>query len=176
MDKIRLYKLAYRLLDSSTPLKTDCGSLCGKACCKGDEESGMHLFPGEESIYVDTPSFLSIKPTLINYTPADSVKLAVCRGSCDRSLRPLSCRIFPLVPYIDSNNVLSVMVDPRAELVCPIAGLADRKKVNQFFVRNVKRAFQILIKDKDIGEYIKWLSGYIDDYKNVKSMFQKGGI
>ena len=34
-----------------TPLSADCGLVCGKACCKGDKETGMLLFPGEDTAF-----------------------------------------------------------------------------------------------------------------------------
>ena len=43
----RIYQKAFHLLQNATPLRTDCGVLCGKACCKGDDMAGMLLFPGE---------------------------------------------------------------------------------------------------------------------------------
>ena len=38
---------ARELLESHTPMKSDCGALCGGACCKGSDEDGMALLPGE---------------------------------------------------------------------------------------------------------------------------------
>ena len=44
---------ARELLENVTPMKTDCGKICGAACCQPDEEdlNGMLLFPGEERYY-----------------------------------------------------------------------------------------------------------------------------
>ena len=44
---------ARNLLESLTPLKDDCGRLCGAACCHPDEDGqgGVALFPGEEEYY-----------------------------------------------------------------------------------------------------------------------------
>ena len=41
---------ARALLETLTPLKRDCGRLCGARCCRSleGEETGMVLFPGEE--------------------------------------------------------------------------------------------------------------------------------
>ena len=49
------------LLQSLTPLKTDCGRLCGCACCRGDEQTGMLLFPGEDALYAGC-SFARVLP------------------------------------------------------------------------------------------------------------------
>ncbi len=44
---------ARSLLEEVTPLKSDCGRICGAACCASleGEETGMLLFPGEEALY-----------------------------------------------------------------------------------------------------------------------------
>ena len=40
-----------------TPLLTDCGALCGAACCHSDADGqgGVYLFPGEETLYAGVP-------------------------------------------------------------------------------------------------------------------------
>ena len=42
---------AYAAIGENTPLKTDCGPLCGAACCFADEDDqgGVCLLPGEEA-------------------------------------------------------------------------------------------------------------------------------
>ena len=42
---------AYAILGDLTPMMTDCGMLCGAACCQADEDGqgGVHLFPGERA-------------------------------------------------------------------------------------------------------------------------------
>ena len=46
---------AYTLIGEKTPLMTDCGALCGAACCQPDEDGqgGVYLFPGEEALLAD---------------------------------------------------------------------------------------------------------------------------
>ena len=46
-------RAARELLRDVTPLKTDCGKVCGARCCRSleGEETGMLLFPGEEEEY-----------------------------------------------------------------------------------------------------------------------------
>ena len=80
----KLYAEAVRIIGDKTPLKKDCGLICGGECCKGDDETGMLLFPFEESV-------LAVKEK-------DGVRLAVCKSHCQRQERPLSCRIFPFFP------------------------------------------------------------------------------
>ena len=79
---------ARALLSDVTPLKSDCGRLCGGACCQPstEETQGMLLFPGEEALYAG----------LDGYRVLDCAegKLLICAGHCRREERPLSCRIF----------------------------------------------------------------------------------
>ena len=86
-DYKKMYDKIFRTMKDFTPLKVDCGQLCQGACCKGDENTGMRLFPREESC-------LTVKEL-----PSGD-RLAVCDGSCERSKRPLACRIFPFFPTI----------------------------------------------------------------------------
>ena len=43
---------AYAAIGERTPLCSDCGALCGAACCEsdGDGQGGVDLLPGEESL------------------------------------------------------------------------------------------------------------------------------
>ena len=54
-----LLKKARDLLEELTPLKTDCGKVCGARCCRSleGEETGMLLFPGEEEYYLEDPAW-----------------------------------------------------------------------------------------------------------------------
>ena len=81
-------------LKSVTPLKRDCGRVCGAACCRSpeNEETGMLLFPGEEEAYRGKEGW-TIRETAMG-------PMAVCPGHCDRDERPLACRLFPLLPVI----------------------------------------------------------------------------
>lgn len=168
MDRKHLFSEAYRMLNRSTPLRLDCGTLCEKACCKGNgEDSGMYLFPGEEVMFEPIWSFLTIKSTDLKIQDGSSILIAECNGTCDRDLRPLSCRIFPLTPYITENDILTVKMDPRAERLCPLARYSTRKDLNRDFVKNVRSVFQNLIKDEEIKSFVLWLSHALDDYAQL---------
>ena len=71
--------LARSLLSEVTPLRRDCGRLCGAACCSPDEDGqgGMLLFPGEEELYDPLPDRFVISDTCEG-------KLLECSGTCDR--------------------------------------------------------------------------------------------
>ncbi len=165
MNKKLLYKKAYRILEKSTPLKIDCGVLCGKACCKGDQDTGMYLFPGEEEMLSQADDFISIKPTKLYSRYGTPIKLAVCQSWCRRNLRPLSCRIFPLAPYISDNGILDVITDPRAKALCPLAAYEDFIQIDPSFKKKVRKVFRMLAQDDEIREFILNLSKILDTYR-----------
>ena len=103
MKKEKVINRIYKILHNITPIKTDCGSLCDGECCKGDNTTGMILFPGEEEFFFNKSGFKVIKTDV-------GKNIVVCAGKCDRKLRPISCRIFPLVPIVDNNKVQGVKV------------------------------------------------------------------
>jgi Fe-S-cluster containining protein len=168
MDKKNLYTEAYRMLDRSTPLVIDCGRLCGKACCQpGEEETGMYLFPGEETMYEEKPDWMEIKKANGFLENNTKTNLLICQGRCERSLRPLACRIFPLTPYLSSNDILQIKMDPRAEILCPLARRSSPNRLHHRFKKDVQAVFKMLIADEEIKEYIEGLSRMLDEYTRL---------
>lgn len=164
MYKKILYKKAYRLLKNSTPLKFDCGLICNRRCCSGDNEAGMCLYPGEESILAGHDEFLNIRKDKMRDT---DVLFAVCSNKCNRNYRPLACRIFPYAPYIDRDGRLTVIEDPRAKYLCPLLMEPFGLKIDRRFRRNVIKAFRILIMDDEIKSFISLISAVLDDYRRM---------
>lgn len=80
---------AYSLLRTATPLHKDCGRLCGRRCCQGEETDGMWLFPGEEERFAawrrEGEESFTVRPTQDNL----GYPLLVCDGTCNRERRPL---------------------------------------------------------------------------------------
>lgn len=105
---------ARKLLEEITPLQTDCGLVCGGACCQTHpgEETGMLLFPGEAEMYRGEKGF-----TLVD-SPHGTI--LVCEGRCSRANRPLACRMFPLVMLLRPDGV-KIATDAAAQSVCPLA-------------------------------------------------------
>lgn len=167
MNSAYLYLQLYRLFDSSTPLGADCGKLCRKACCKGDD-AGMYLFPGEQSVFeLLSPDWVRIENSDFTYEYNGSrknLKIAFCSGSCDRYQRPLACRIFPLTPYLDRTGKLSVIVDPRSKAVCPLGKTLDIDEYERAFARNVKSCFVILSKNPEFRAFLAEYSRYLDEF------------
>lgn len=168
MNAAYIYLQLYRLFDSSTPLKFDCGKLCKSACCRGDE-SGMYLFPGEESVYrLLRCDWAQIEDTDFTYEykgKTKKVSLLVCNGACDRYERPLACRIFPLTPYLNKNGKLEIIMDPRAKAICPISRELDADELSAGFSKRVKKVFLTLMKNEEFRAFMKKYSEYIDEYR-----------
>lgn len=146
--KDKLYEKAKRAIENHTPLKADCGQLCGGACCKGDENTGMILFPDEKTCF-------SVKEE-------SGVRLAVCQGICNRRERPLACMIFPFFPCIDSDGNITVKPDLRGRHVCPMVEHINEISFDTVFLRRVARVGRILSKDKDCREFLREVSREIE--------------
>lgn len=168
MNAAYVYLQLYRLFDRSTPIPADCGRLCGKACCKGDE-SGMFLFPAEEQVYnLLDPDWIKIESTDFSYVYNNKTyytPIAMCASECDRYQRPLACRIFPLTPYINKNGKLEIIIDPRAKGVCPLARGLYMEDFDAAFVNNVRKAFRLLMKNKRFAAFMREYSLYLDEFR-----------
>jgi len=153
--KHSIYTEAFRILGDFTPINGDCGELCGKNCCKGDRSTGMLLFPGES--------------TTLEVISENGGRLAVCRGTCDRNERPLSCRIFPFFPVIVNGRVRAVP-DYRGINICPMIAHRDEIKFSRRFLRRVERVGELLLTDPDCAGFIKEIAEEIDDAKNINEL------
>ncbi len=163
MNSIDFYNHIYSILGNLTPLKGDCGRACNKACCEGDKDGdGMYLFPFEDQMYAPLPSWASISETDFEYDKNKFAPLFSCDGVCDRNLRPLSCRIFPLTPYLAKDGELEVIVDPRANGMCPLSALY----VEDFepgFVKAVENVGKALCENSETKKFLESFSRMIDE-------------
>ncbi len=168
MNIAYIYLQIYRLFDNATPLSFDCGKLCDSLCCKGDD-SGMYLFPGEDKVFkLLNPSWATVEKSDFTYEyhgKRKNVPIIFCSGSCDRYVRPLACRIFPLTPYLSKEGKLEIIIDPRAKAICPLSTGLKLSRFNPRFIRCIKKAFILLMKNAEIKEYMYTYSEYIDEYK-----------
>lgn len=143
------------LLMRVTPLKSDCGRLCGAACCLGDDETGMLLFPGEQALYEGNPSVRLIKA---HYALAgDPALLLVCEGTCRREDRPLACRLFPLFLRFGPDATAHVVIDPRARAVCPLCS-SGLSAFDPAFREAVQKAYDLMLEDERCGAFLHALS------------------
>ena len=165
------------LLADVTPLPGDCGRLCGAACCaslpcpeeSGDEEeTGMLLFPGEEELYRDRPGW-SLRPA------AGGGTLLVCPGRCDRQLRPIACRMFPLLPLArgDGQAEIRVAMDARARAVCPLTGSGVRG-LQPAFVEAVRACGELLLADPGTRGALLALTAQHDELREMQKRFGGG--
>ncbi len=168
MNTAYLYLQLYKLFDETTPIKTDCGRLCKKACCGGDS-AGMLLFPGEYEVYkLLEPDWARIDKTDMTYKYNGKnyrVPILFCDGVCDRYQRPLSCRIFPLTPKLDKNGRLEITVDPRAKSVCPLSRGLLMDDYDRRFVKNLYRTFTLLMKSERFKAFMNEYTDYLKDFE-----------
>ena len=151
------------ILAECTPLENDCGLYCEAACCKSleGETTGMLLFPGEEVLYEGKEGFRIILIT--------SGWMLVCSASCKREDRPLSCRLFPLMPLVRAEGV-RVGMDARAVAVCPLyaSGVSGLRSE---FVEAVRRCGKILSEDPVQLMFLKQLTVQHDELRALQRSF-----
>ncbi len=161
----KFYSSIYKIIGDSTPLKIDCGKICNGACCEvTDEITGMYLFPFEEVKYINMPSWGKIYDTDFCYKKGKEVLLFTCTGKCEREKRPLSCRIFPLAPYVSKDNEFNIIIDPRAKGLCPLASVMDIKDLDKLFVKRVSKALSLCMKVRECREFMYAQSRLFDEF------------
>lgn len=151
-------------LNDVTPLRRDCGRVCAAACCRplGDEETGMLLFPGEAEAYAGKDGW--------KIRPAARGELVICSGKCDRTERPLSCRLFPLLPLPREDGSIRVVTDLRAKAVCPLAR-QGRTAMDPAFIKAVREAGEILVRDEQQAAFLRGLAEEQAELKELKEQF-----
>lgn len=153
-DYKALYEKIFKILGNHTPLNVDCGVLCECACCKGEGNIGMLLFPHEESC-------LNISITEFGG------RLAVCDGTCNRDKRPLACRIFPFFPTVDEKGNVFVEKDYRAFRLCPLLEHSDEIIFNPKFFKALKKVGKLLAKDDECLAFLQDITREIDIYNDL---------
>lgn len=162
----KMYEMAYEVLENLTPIPADCGSLCDKACCRVEEDiTGMYLFPEENIMYRDMPPYAKLYDTDFEYDYGRYADLFTCDGHCERSRRPLACRIFPLLPYCGEDGMLEIIMDPRGKGICPLARTLTKEELDPSFVDGVTRSMNIIMKNKQVQSFVRALSRQIDDMR-----------
>lgn len=146
---------ARALLSDVTPLKADCGRLCGAACCQGDGETGMLLFPGEEALY-EGCAFARVIPARYELAGRRAL-LLVCAGGCPRSDRPLACRLFPLFLRFGRGASPRVVMDARTASLCPLCGYG-LTALDPAFLEAARGAYALLLEDAACRAYLEALS------------------
>ena len=156
------YENLYKELEAITPLKVDCGKLCNNACCEVSEEiTGMYLFPFEEVMYSSMPEWGKIYDTDFVTNGKREINLFTCNGYCDRRKRPLSCRIFPLVPYIKKGEGIKIVIDPRGREICPLAKSMAAEELDEDFFKAVEKTMKKCMLVKECRDFLMSLSDEI---------------
>ena len=162
------YSEIYDLFSSLTPLAADCGTVCGGACCRVSlpeaGESGMALFPREEAFLspAGEPPFPGARIVRAAEGP-----VLLCAGRCPRERRPLSCRIFPLFPYLDARGRIRAVYDPRAWRLCPLVREHARVPLQRAFVRAVSAAGHQIVRTPQGRAFLLGQSREIDDFNRL---------
>lgn len=95
--------------------------------------------------------FAGKKPLLLN-----------CRGKCHREKRPLSCRLFPLAPYMDREGKLKVILDDDALFLCPLVREGDLGLLDPSFCDAVLKVWEELLKDQTLSDAVREYSARVD--------------
>lgn len=159
MDTTSALWEARAMLERLTPLRSDCGGRCGRACCQAqtEEPQGMLLFPGEEDFYRGREGYRLL--------PCPQGTLLVCSGRCHREERPLSCRLFPLLPLCRGEGV-TVAMDRRGRGVCPLAR-QGMEALDPAFVAAVQAAGERLMSDARQAEFLRRLTEEQDEWERL---------
>lgn len=147
-----LIRRAYAAIGNQTPMKNDCGLLCGAACCACDEDGqgGVCLLDSEAQ------ALKKIQWGHIDHDARMDAPMLMCTSMCDRELRPFLCRIFPLCPVMGKSGKWTVRMDARARALCPLSS-GGLNALNPDFVRGCAMAVRILAEDADGNAFLaKW--------------------
>ena len=167
----------YERLDEVTPVDFDCGKLCGEVCCVYDgedyrnEDLVLYLLPGEELMYEDSEEFelYYIDSDEIRYPHSwkDRVYLVRCVNppKCDRSIRPIQCRTFPLIPHLDKKGEFHLIFDETEfPYKCPI--VSDHIRLNEDFIKVTFEIWSRLMADPLVYDLVDMDSRMRDKRKS----------
>lgn len=150
-------------LNHVTPLKKDCGRICNARCCLSldGEETGMLLFPGEAEAYTDKDGW-EIRKTVQG-------DLVFCPGTCEREDRPLSCRLFPMLPLVGEAGEVRAVMDQRARAVCPLAR-QGKEALDPAFIDAVREAGELLAQQ---AEQVRFLDRLREEQEELRKLREK---
>ena len=143
---------AYAAIGERTPLCSDCGVLCGAACCEsdGDGQGGVDLLPGEIEL-IGNAEWMET-----SHDPSMDAEMIVCTAMCEREKRPFLCRVFPMCTVVGRDGRWTVRMDARARAMCPLTRGGVRGLDPQF-VRGCVRAVRILAEEEGGADFLaRW--------------------
>lgn len=164
------YEELYNRLNAVFPINGDCGDLCGVLCCTYNNDSdgdvGIYLLPGEDQLFSKDESWLewSIENAKDYDFPESwdgNVNFVKCKNppTCDRNMRPLQCKFFPISAHITEDLQL-VLIRYFEELPfsCPLQ--KKNAKLNEDFLIECYEAWKMLLEDQQIYDLIYYDSSY----------------
>lgn len=169
-------KRIYEKLDKVSPVNFDCGKLCGEICCVYDsedyrnEELALYLLPGEELMYEDSSDFdlYYIDSSEIKYPHSwkGKIYLVKCRNppKCDRSIRPIQCRTFPLIPHLDKNGVFHLIFDD-SEFPYKYPIVNGHIKLNEEFIQTTYEIWTMIMANPLVYDLVDMDSRMRDNRK-----------
>ena len=163
-DYIKLYNMT----NNASPLgQFNCGELCDSICCtvenKNEEdllsEMVLYLLPGEvEMLENESDWFELFYETTDEYDYPESwngkVYYIKCTNPphCNRRLRPIQCRSFPLSPHLDEDNKLHLIYDEDdMTYQCPI--IRDRLDLDEDFINTNS----LYMEQNQVGKVVNYL-------------------
>ena len=164
------YIKIYNMTNNASPLgEFNCGELCDSICCtvesknKDDiySEMVLYMLPGEEEMLENESDWFEMYyETTDEYRYPDSwdgeVYYIKCTNPpyCNRKLRPIQCRSFPLSPHLDKDDNLHLIYDEDdMTYQCPI--ISQKLGLDEDFIKKVYKMWKRLIEDKLIFDLIK---------------------
>ena len=150
----------YEAIGDKTPLQTDCGALCGAACCcvDADGQGGVNLLPGERE------RLERVEWGEIDVDPHMKTPMLMCTGMCEREKRPFLCRIFPLCPVIGKGGKWTVRMDARARAVCPLTR-GGLNGLDPDFVRGCVKAVRIIAADAEGEDFLRQWAAIEEEFR-----------
>ena len=120
----------------------------------------MLLFRGEAEAYAGKAGF-EVRKTARG-------DLLICSGTCDREDRPLSCRLFPLLPVIGDDGKVRAVTDLRAKAVCPLAR-QGKSAMDPAFADAVCEAGEILAAEDEQAVFLEMLEEEQSELKELRN-------
>lgn len=160
----KTYRAIYRLLNRVSPIDSDCGMLCGAACCMAEdneEEMGIYLLPGEEALFKEEASWFewrtqSSEEYGFPESWDDEIPFIKCKTPphCSRPDRPIQCRTFPLMPYLSEDGELEMLYnDNELPYFCPL--IEEEIPLNDDFVKATRTVWKRLLRDPRIYDLVR---------------------
>ncbi len=153
----------------------DTRSVSSSADGDDDFSLGIYLLPGEEKLFSGDEEWLGWSWAYAeDYEFPDSwhgkVYFLRCLNAphCDRAMRPLQCRTFPLAPHLDENGELCMIYqNGQIPYTCPL--ITDKTVLSDDFVKATCTVWKRLIEDPLIYDLVEMDSDYrIEDGEAIE--------